>query len=87
MKIFKRHLVTCATLLHQIKAKIQLETSQELGAEVGVVLGEVTVVTGVVARAVDADKVAGTTIARRNCLPGVIQQSNGDSSHMSRKNL
>ena len=52
-----------------------------------VVLGEVTVVAGVVAWVVDADKVAKTIITSRNCLPGVIQQKNGDSSHMSRKNL
>ena len=52
------------------------------------VLGEVTVVAGVVARAVDADEEVETTIiTRRNCLPGVIQQKNGDSSHMSRKSL
>ena len=51
------------------------------------VLGGVTVVAEVVAGAVDADEVAGTTITRRNCLPGVIQQKNGDSSRMSRKNL
>ena len=67
--------------------KIKPETSHELGAEVGVVLGRVTVVAEVVAGAVDADKVARTTITRRNFLPGVIQQKNGDSSLMSRKNL
>ena len=40
------------------------------------------------AGAVDADKEVETTIiTRRNCLPGVIQQKNGDSSHMSRMNL
>ena len=87
MKIFKWHLDTCATLLQQTRVKIQLETSQELGAEAGVVLGEVTVVAKVVAGAMDADKVAKTTITRRNCLPGVIHQKNGDSSHMSKKNL
>ena len=69
------------------KSKIKLETSQELGVEVRVVLGEVTVVAGVVARAMDADEVAKTPITRRHCPPGVIQQKNGDSSHMSRKNL
>ena len=58
-----------------------------MGAEVKVVLGEVTVVAEVVAGAVDADEVAETTETRRNCLPGVIQQKNGDSSCMSRKNL
>ena len=67
--------------------KIKPETSQELGAEVGVVLGEVTVVAEVVARAVDVDEVAETTETKRNCLPGVIQQKNGDSSRMRRKNL
>ena len=36
--------------------KIKPETSHELGAEVGVVLGEVTVVAEVVAGAVDADR-------------------------------
>ena len=41
----------------------------------------------VVARAMDADKVAETTITKRNCLPRVIQQKNGDSSRLSRKNL
>ena len=49
--------------------------------------GRVTMVARVVARAMDADKVAKTTETRRNCLPGVIQQKNGDSSRMSRKNL
>ena len=83
MKISKRHLVTCATLLKLIKAKTRLETSQELGVEVGVVLGEVTVVAGIVARAVDGE--TGATTTRRNCLPRVIQQKNGDSSCMSRK--
>ena len=62
MKISERHLVTCAILLQLIKAKINLETSQELVAEVRVVLEEVTVVAGVVAgvvaRAVDAGKEA-----------------------------
>ena len=51
------------------------------------VLGEVKVVAKVVAEAVEADEVAKTTETRRNCLPGVIQQKNGDSSHMSRRNL
>ena len=69
MKISKQHLVTSATLLLLIKAKIKLETSQELGAEVGVVLGGVTVVAEVVAGAVDADEVAKTTETRKNCLP------------------
>ena len=74
MKISKWHLVTCETLLRQTRVNIQLETSQELGAEAGVVLGEVTVVAKVVARAVDMDEVAETTIiTRRNCLPRVIQ--------------
>ena len=84
MKISKHHLVTCANLLRLIKAKTRLETSQELGVEVGVVLGEVIVVARVVARAVNGE--AGAT-TKRNCLPGVIQQRNGDSSRMSRKNL
>ena len=44
-------------------------------------------VAGVVAGAVDADEVAETTETKRNCLAGVIQQKNGDSSRMSRKNL
>ena len=75
-------------MLRQTRVKIKPETSQELGAEVGVVLGEVTVVAGVVARAVDADEEVETTIiTRRNCLAGVIQQKNGNSSCMSRKNL
>ena len=87
MKISKRNLVTCATLLRQTRLKIQPEPSQELEAEVGVVLGGVTVVAEVVARAEDADKVAETTETKRNCLPRVIQQKNGDSSRMSRKNL
>ena len=87
MKISRRHLVTCATLLWQTRVKIKPETSQELGAEIRVVLGGVTMVAGVVAGAVDADKVAGTTETKRNCIPGVIQQKNGDSSRMSRKNL
>ena len=88
MKISKQHLVTCETFLQQTRVKIKPETSQELGAEVGVVLGGVTVVAKVVARAMDADadKVAETT-TRRNCLPRVIQQKNEDSSRMSRKNL
>ena len=54
------------------------------------VLGGVTVVAKVVARAVitDTDKVAkATTTTKRNCLTGVIQQKNGDSSLMSSKNL
>ena len=67
--------------------RIRPETSQELGAEVGVVLGEVTVVAGVVAGAMDADKVAKTTETKRNCLARVIQQKNGDSSRMSRRKL
>ena len=87
MKISKQHLVTCETFLQQTRVKIQPETSQELGAEVGVVLGEVTVVAEVVAGAVDVDEVAGTTETKRNCLPRVIQQKNEDSSRMSRKNL
>ena len=87
MKISKRHLVTCATLLQLIKVKIILEASQELGAEVRVVLREVAVVAEVVAGVLDADKVAETTITKRNCLPGVIQLKNGESSCMSRKNL
>ena len=42
----------------------------------------------VVAGAVDADKEAGTiSTSKRSCHPGVIQQRNGDSSCMSRKNL
>ena len=53
--------------------RIRPETSQELGAEVGVVLGEVTVVAEVVAGAMDTDKEVKTTIVtRRNCLAGVI---------------
>ena len=67
--------------------KVQLEISQKLGAEAGVALGEVIVVAGIVGRAVDTDKEAGTATTRRNCLPGGIQQKNGDSSHMSRKHL
>ena len=67
--------------------RIRLETSQELGAEVGVVLREVTVVAEVVAGAVDGDKVAKTTETKRNCLAGVIRQMNGDSSRMSRRKL
>ena len=67
--------------------RIRPETSQELGAEVRVVLGEVTVVAEVVAGAVDADEVAETTETTRNCLPRVIQQKNRESSRMSRKNL
>ena len=86
MKISKRRLVTCATLLRQTRVKIQLESSEELGVEVGVVLGKVTVVAKVVAGAVDAGKEAGATRTKRNCLPGVIQQKNGEISHMSRKN-
>ena len=69
MKISKQHQVTCATLLRQTRVKTRLETSQELQVEAGVLLGEVTVVARVVARAVDADKVAGTTITKGNCLP------------------
>ena len=87
MKISKQHLITYATLLQLMRAKIQLETSQELEAEVRVVLGVVTLVAEVVAGAMDADKVAETTETKRNCLPGVIQQKNGDSSCMSKKNL
>ena len=88
MKIFKRHLVTCATLLRQTRVKIRPETSQELGAEVRVVLGGVTVVAKVVVGAVDSDEVARTTIiTRRKCLAGVIQQKNRDSSRMSRRKL
>ena len=51
-------------------------------------LGGVTVVAKVVAGAVDADdEVETTIITRRNCLPGDIQQKNGDSSRTSRKKL
>ena len=57
-----------------------------VGSGAGVVLGGVTVVARVVAGAMDADKEAKAT-TRRNCLPRVIQQKNGDSSCMSRKNL
>jgi hypothetical protein len=49
LKIFKQHLDTCATLLQLTKVKIHAETSQVLGVEVRVVLGEVTVVIKTVA--------------------------------------
>ena len=86
--ILKQQLVTCATLLQQTRMKIQLERPLQFRAEVKVVLEEVTVVAWVVARAMDTDGEAGdTTTTKRNCLPGAIQQKNGDSSPMSQKNL
>ena len=64
-------------MLRQTRVKFKLETSQELGAEVGVVLGGVTVVAKVVARAVDADKVAKTTETKGIVCPELYNRRMG----------
>ena len=81
------NLVTCVTLLRQTRVKIQLETSQELGVEVRVVLGEVIVGVRIVMGVMDVDKEARTITTKRNCLPGVTQQKNWDRSSRSRNSL